>query len=51
MPSFRVVGPGRAGMSLVAALAALPANDRDTYRALAAEARRLAGRREPGAGT
>jgi predicted short-subunit dehydrogenase-like oxidoreductase (DUF2520 family) len=48
-----LTGPAARGdvKTVEAHLAALPADERDTYRALAAEARRLAGRREPGAGT
>jgi predicted short-subunit dehydrogenase-like oxidoreductase (DUF2520 family) len=52
-PSAALTGPAARGdvKTVEAHLAALPADERDTYRALAAEARRLAGRREPGAGT
>ena len=52
-PSAALTGPAARGdvKTVEAHLVALPADERDTYRALAAEARRLAGRREPGAGT
>ena len=52
-PSVALTGPAARGdeETVAAHLAALPADERDTYRALATEARRLAGRPEPGAGT
>jgi len=52
-PSAALTGPAARGdeETVAAHLAALPADERATYRALAAEARRLAGRPGPGAGT
>ena len=52
-PSAALTGPAARGdeETVAAHLAALPADERATYRALATEARRLAGRPEPGAGT
>ena len=52
-PSAALTGPAARGdeETVAAHLVALPADERATYRALAAEACRLAGRPEPGAGT
>jgi len=52
-PSAALTGPAARGdeETVDAHLAALPVDESATYRALAAEARRLAGRPEPGPGT
>jgi len=52
-PTAALTGPAARGdeQTVAAHLAALPADERSTYRAMAAEARRLAGRPEPGAAT
>jgi len=51
-PSAALTGPAARGdeATVAAHLAALPAGEGATYRALAAEARRLAGRVQPGGG-
>ena len=51
-PSAALTGPAARGdeATVAAHLAALPAGERATYRVLAAEARRLAGRVQPGGG-